>query len=60
MALVRPHLEFCVQFGAPQERTKSSSLEQAQWRPTKMARGLELVMYEGKLRELGLFSLKMR
>ena len=60
MALVRPHLEFCVQFGAPQERIKSSSLVQTQWRPTRMARGLEPMMYEGRLRELDLFSLKMR
>lgn len=58
-ALVRPHLECCIQLWSPQHKDMDLS-EQVLMRDTKMTGRLEHISFKERLRELGFFNLEKR
>ena len=59
-ALVRLHVDYCVQFWAPQLKKDRDLLEGVQGSAIKMIKGLEHLLYEGMLSNLNLFMLGKR
>jgi len=58
--LVRPYMEYWVKFWAFQFKKDRKLMERVSWRATGVFRSLEHLLHEGKLRDLGLLSLKKK
>ena len=59
-AIVRPHLEYCIQAYNPYLRKDIYMLEKIQRRTTKLIRGLRDLTYQERLKECGLTTLETR
>ena len=59
-ALVRSHLEYCIQFWSPYNKRNIDKLERIQRKVTIMTPRLQNKPYEERLRELNFFSLSKR
>ena len=59
-AIVRPHLEYCIQAWIPYRKYDIDTLERIQRRATKMIPELRDLRYEERLKECGLTTLETR
>ena len=59
-AIVRPHLEYCIQAWNPYLRKDKDMLDKIQRRATKLIPGLRDLRYEERLKECGLTTLETR
>ena len=53
--MLRPHLEYCVQFCLPDLRNDLAAMEQVQHRDTRSILRLGLLSYETRLKEMRLY-----